>query len=809
MGNMMMTSNGFLFQWITTEAIIFLTFVFVCAMLAKSRFTAQKTAGIILSGAVLSAAFTAAVFLGSHDLLYTFGLLSLTAYLPAILVLHLLSDNRFFGTVSIWCIGLLGMYIVRLSTKITNPLSGNLGLAYHAINILLPLAAMSVICIVTGRYIRRPFRQYTLCSDVHWTLPLMLLLLMTAMFSYSSNSTHSYIILLMLLLIAITIFFVIAKLLQAEYNRQEFKKKQEAYEARIRMQQDKYMEITHKHEALREYRHDMRHHLLVLNNILQDSDNAHAKEYINTLVERLENTENVMYCKNPIINAVLSSYIAKAKKIGCILNTHISIPEQMDIQDMDLCIVLANALENAVHACEKEAENRRYIKIKMDFQNALHLSIKNSCTKKVAFDKNGLPTTASKQEHGLGMKSIVKTIEKYNGILKCECSGSEFSLKAVLFHISEEKNKLYTVSPQKRSIAGVLFSLIGICVFLNVSPTIAEALADIPMVGPVVQVITAKQYKSGWGQSKFSAMEPKVILELPVPAQENLSENAETEVLSSAAAVLAAASVNPPKTPDVDTLPAPSAAQSADIASISSTEPAGSDAPAPGTLTASAAPEISPTTPEQAQASVIQKITEETEGGEGTENNEKNPALEEGVEEINDKMSEYIEALRQKYNWYRDRKYMGYVALESTYTILWNNDDMLSIRFDSTLNVGGSVTYSRCFTLDKRTGNVLELADLFQKDTDYITPISGYILEEMIRRTENNEGRYFIPGGMWPDDVCFKSIAKDQNFYINEENKLVIVFDEYEVAPGSMGVVEFVIPTDVTHAILAEPSLIQ
>lgn len=789
----MMTNNHFIFQWTTTEAIIFLSFIFVCAALVKSRFSFKKTAGIVLSGAVLSAALTTAVFLVSHDLLLTFRLLSLTAYLPAIIVLHLLSDTEFFKTVSIWCIGLLGMYTVRFSAKMINSLLTNSGFpwyAHHVISFLVPLAVMSIICIVTGKYIRRPFYQYTHCSNTNYTLPLIFVLLMMAMFSYFSNSTLDYIVSFLLFLMAITAFLIIARLFQAEHNEQALKKEQDAYEARIRLQQNEYMEITRKHEALREYRHNMRHHLLTLSNILHDSDSAHAKEYINTLFERLEDTENVVYCKNQIINAVLSSYIAKAKKIGCVLDTHISIPEQLEIQDMDLCIILANALENAVHACEKEEENHRYIKIKIDFQNALHINIKNSCTERASFDKNGLPISASKQEHGIGMKSILNTVEKYNGILKCECSDSEFSLRAVLFYISEEKHKPYTAGPHRRSIAGVLLSLAGICVFLNVSPTIAEALGNIPVVGPIVQVITIRHHKSGWGQNTFTALEPEVILELPISGQKILSENAETQD-AQPSTVTAASSAEEPGNPDTRNLSSESAGTD-DNAPMPSTELVN---PAPETFTASV-------TPEQAQAFIIQKITEETKDKE-------NPALEKGVEEINDKMSEYIEILRQKYNWYRDRKYMGYVTLESTYTILCNNDDMLSIRFDSTLNAGGSVTYSRCFTLDKRTGRVLELADLFRKDTDYITPISSYILEEMTRQTENGGGSYFIPGGIWPDNECFKSIAEDQNFYINEENRLVIVFDEYEVAPGSMGVVEFVIPTGVMHAILAEPSLIQ
>lgn len=788
------------FLWTTTETIFFLTFIFVCAALIKSRFTTKITVGIILAGIVLSAALNAAVFLESHSLAFTLGLLPLTIYIPAIILLHLLSDRKFFETVPIWCIGLFGMYAVRFSVKMSIPALTAADISIYACNtilLLIPLAVMSVICIVTVKYIRKPFNQYIRYSGANWILPLILVLLMMALFSYFSNSTYEPILSFLLFLIAIAAFLVIAKLFQAEYDRQQLKKEQDAYETRIRMSQNEYREIARKHELLREYRHDMRHHLLALSNILHDSDSTHAEDYINALVERLEDTENVVYCKNQIINAVLSSYITKAKKIGCVLDTHISIPEKLEIQDIDLCVILANALENAVNACEKEDENHRNIKIKIDFQNALHINIKNSCKEKVVFDENGLPMTSANPDHGIGMKSITNTAEKYNGILKCECSDGEFCLKIILFNISEGEHKPDTAGRKKIAVAKVLFSLIGVWAFLNLSPTVAEALADIPVIGPVVQVITVRHHQSGWGQNKFDVMEPKVLLKHPISARQNLSESAEANTEVEDVQPSTVADIPSSKQPDDKDLSASSAGTFSDNAPLPSTTPAGNAASAPETSIASVTPEIPPTTPEQTQASIIQEITEE------------NPALEEGVEEINDKMEEYIETLRQKYNWYRDRKYMGYVTLESTYTILCNNDDMLTIRFDSTLNAGGSVNFSRCFTLDKRTGNVLELADLFQKDTDYITPISSYILEEMTRQVENNTADFFIPGGIWSDDECFKSIAKDQNFYINEQGKLVIVFDEYEVAPGSMGVVEFVIPTDTIHAILLEPSLIQ
>lgn len=831
--------NATFYTWVATTIITFLTFVFVCGILTKSRFTAKKTIVIVCSGTILSAILNIAVFLHSNDMPFTLSIISLTGYIPAIIVLHILSDSGFFRTVPIWCTSLFAVNVEYLLTKaIMNISTGLVWYIYYTIQLVALLIITSVICIVTVKYIRKPFNRYVRCSDINWTLPVMLVLLIVAVFSYFYNSSYNSIIsFLIFLTVAITLFIVI-KLFQTEHTKQQLKKEQQEYEIRFELQEKEFMEINHKHELLRDYRHDMRHHLLALSNILHDSDNTYAKKYIDSLIGGLENTENIVYCKNKMLNAVLSAYVGKAKKIGCVLDLDISIPEKLNIKDIDLCIVLSNALENAIHACEKEDESLRYINIKISFHNSLCISIKNGCSKIISFDKNGLPVSKPKQEeHGIGLKSIVNTVEKYDGIFRCECSNNEFKLNIIMFDITKEEPAQKTVNTKKHTSA-IFFSIICFCTFLKLSPAAAKTLTDTPVVGSLIQVITEKYHHGGWGQNKFRVPKPKVLVHLfDSPEQKSLLENMETTDVYPTPAL----SDTFPAESDTMETPVYPAEPSASEILVSSAEPS-VNAPSTQKSTHSDTSGISMTTPAQEAASFsIQEATttanisnldtseaattpaQETPSSttpeipttaqEHTEPEttipEKNSALEEGVEEMNKKLDEYIETLRQKYIWYAARKYMGYTSLEAFYTILLNNDDMLSIRFDGTLNVGGSADFSRCFLLDKHTGNIIELADLFRDGADYITPISSYILDEMTIRVKNKEGMYYVPGGIWSDNACFKSISKDQNFYINDSGKLVIVFDEYEVAPGSMGIVEFVIPTSVIDTILSEHSFIR
>ena len=174
-----------------------------------------------------------------------------------------------------------------------------------------------------------------------------------------------------------------------------------------------------------------------------------------------------------------------------------------------------------------------------------------------------------------------------------------------------------------------------------------------------------------------------------------------------------------------------------------------------------------------------------------------------GAAEMDRQTQAYIAQVQETFLQYALREYQGYVASDTGYRVLRDDAELLSLCFYTTLNAGGSVEYSRYFTLDKATGELLALCDLFLEGSDYIGAISADILRQMEEQVAAGEGDYFIPGGIWSEEECFQSIDADQNFYLDADGHLVIVFDEYEVAPGSMGMPSFVIEQQAIADILA------
>ncbi len=140
----------------------------------------------------------------------------------------------------------------------------------------------------------------------------------------------------------------------------------------------------------------------------------------------------------------------------------------------------------------------------------------------------------------------------------------------------------------------------------------------------------------------------------------------------------------------------------------------------------------------------------------------------------------------------------GHMGVASGYEIKTDNDRILSICRWVVNTVASSSTTMKFDTIDKEKEILITLPSLFRNDT-YTEVISENIKDQMRAQMKADPDKIYWVSGTDQEEFFefFESIAPDQNFYINDDNKLVISFDKYDVAPGYMGIVEFVIPTEV------------
>ncbi len=176
----------------------------------------------------------------------------------------------------------------------------------------------------------------------------------------------------------------------------------------------------------------------------------------------------------------------------------------------------------------------------------------------------------------------------------------------------------------------------------------------------------------------------------------------------------------------------------------------------------------------------------------------------ETAESMNKSIEEYAQGFMQEFQENLKSQGEGYQDLKLDYEVVTDNAEWLTLKVNALQVEASGYQQVKFFHIDKKTGKEAVLSDLFVEDSDYVEIISQNILEQMKTQMQEDESKvYFYEGdGDGIEEGEFKEIKEDQNFYFGKNGELVIVFDEYEVAPGCMGIVEFTIPLQCIESIL-------
>ena len=137
----------------------------------------------------------------------------------------------------------------------------------------------------------------------------------------------------------------------------------------------------------------------------------------------------------------------------------------------------------------------------------------------------------------------------------------------------------------------------------------------------------------------------------------------------------------------------------------------------------------------------------------------------------------------------------GYQGLDVTSSVVTDSDTWFTLRIDATKTQASGYNFTRFYHIDKATGETVTLSDLFRPDADYVSVLSAEVLRQMEEQMAADASLSYLT-----DE--FTAIDPEQSFYWNAGGDLVLVFDEYTVAAGYMGMVEFTIPRDVYSALL-------
>lgn len=178
------------------------------------------------------------------------------------------------------------------------------------------------------------------------------------------------------------------------------------------------------------YRHDMRHHMQYLSACIKNGQIEQAQNYIHEIYSEIEANKVTAFCENEAANLIFSTFKKRADKNGIMMQVRARISQMMRVSETDFCVLLFNALENALRACKEQKEKGREGVMEIlvyEKDERLLLQITNSCGEETAF-AGGIPVT-DRPGHGIGVRSICAIVEQYGGIYSFSAKEGQFILR--------------------------------------------------------------------------------------------------------------------------------------------------------------------------------------------------------------------------------------------------------------------------------------------------------------------------------------------------------------------------------------------
>ncbi len=170
------------------------------------------------------------------------------------------------------------------------------------------------------------------------------------------------------------------------------------------------------------FQHDIDNHFLVLSGLIHEKKYNEAEEYFNKLHETSDKLLIGIETGNPIVDILLNEKINFAKLNNIEVKQDIQALADCSIEDMDLCIILANAIDNAIQACIKEKNVRPEIVITVRKRHRFLI---------VEVTNTMIPDNYT-FEYGTGLENIKRIVEKYEGTMEIETSENCFRLSILL-----------------------------------------------------------------------------------------------------------------------------------------------------------------------------------------------------------------------------------------------------------------------------------------------------------------------------------------------------------------------------------------
>lgn len=324
---------------------------------------------------------------------------------------------------------LIGFVILNISGSIL-PYS----VQYYGSSFICELIRYLIVCVLCSiKKLRLPQLSFKIGKFLV-IIPISSITICCIAINIIQNSKNNLVNIMCLVIIIMTIasnvlmfkmFFRVIDTLSDNYEKEMLLQEAEAKE-------QYYKEVEKSNREVRKIKHDFKNMLLAICGNYKEKNKI--SEEISKIIKQLDESDKKIYTSNVVINTIINNKISQAEKLNVKTEVNIKIPKSVSFDYKDAGILLGNILDNAIEACERINQDRRWIQIDIFHQRSI-LFIK-VCNGKIKNSVNINKSSKSNvHNHGIGVTSINAVVKKYDGYVEFVDKGEEFEVDVSLYGI--------------------------------------------------------------------------------------------------------------------------------------------------------------------------------------------------------------------------------------------------------------------------------------------------------------------------------------------------------------------------------------
>lgn len=418
------------------EFLCYLTFFDIFAL--KKEKNKKKKNFIIVTSIILI--YLLSHFLNKYILIKVF-FVTMTIFICMYLIYHISIIKALM--LSVMIIGLLGVsdYILSVIFFMIYGNINELGLIQELIGTLLVIISRLLLFIIIIIIKRIYIVNEKDISDKEWLqfliFPIFTLITVIVMTNSMATSYHEdivnvyYVIAIGLIILNMVVFNLINEILE---NSQKIRETDVLRQQSIG-QIELYNSLRKNYDIQRKRTHEYKNQIMCIHSLLKKKNYNKLEDYINSISDKLDGQLDMVDTNNDVINAIINAKYYEALQNDVLFVLNISDLSHIKVSDDDIVTILSNLLDNAIEAARQCDADRRTVGIKLLYEDdVLSISVSNSYKTKPQITEDGYiyTTKDNKEEHGLGIRNVVATLEKYNAEYIIDYKDGEFLFSIII-----------------------------------------------------------------------------------------------------------------------------------------------------------------------------------------------------------------------------------------------------------------------------------------------------------------------------------------------------------------------------------------